>query len=206
MVWPTTFCYRSLLVRLDGSAVDQLDCIITRGADCVHQPPPYARLSPSYKRIVVGRAWTIALWQVSLGRTGSEHQENAVRHTPIIDTAHISRLVGQERFDYPPFEVGQVVLAQIEQATAKLAAETGLIPRSSSDGEHVAGIYHRRVTLSSGRFVMIEDGLGFQLVPWRPALDRRLGKDVKGVTSPGGVVHWHFGRRRGACNETLQCR
>ena len=27
------------------------------------------------------------------------------------------------------------------------------------------GIYRQRVTLASGRFAMIDDGLGFQLVP-----------------------------------------
>ena len=32
------------------------------------------------------------------------------------------------------------------------------------------GVYRQRVSLASGRFAMIDDGLGFQLVPWRPAL------------------------------------
>jgi type IV secretory pathway VirD2 relaxase len=86
---------------------------------------------------------------------------------------------------------------ELDETTAKLAAETGLTPRPSSGGEHVTGIYRRRVTLSSGRFAMIDDGLGFQLVPWRPALDQQLGKDVKGVMSPGGAVDWNFGRKRG---------
>jgi type IV secretory pathway VirD2 relaxase len=86
---------------------------------------------------------------------------------------------------------------EIDETAAKIAAETGLSPRPSSGGEHVTGIYRRRVTLSSGRFAMIDDGLGFQLVPWRPALDQQLGKDVKGVMSPGGAVDWNFGRKRG---------
>jgi hypothetical protein len=28
---------------------------------------------------------------------------------------------------------------------------------------------------------MIEDGLGFQLVPWRPALEQQFGRQVAGV-------------------------
>ena len=79
----------------------------------------------------------------------------------------------------------------------KLAAETGLAHRPSAEGEHVAGIYRQRVTLASGRFAMIDDGLGFQLVPWRPALEQQLGKQVAGVMSPGGSVDWSFGRKRG---------
>jgi Protein of unknown function (DUF3363) len=59
------------------------------------------------------------------------------------------------------------------------------------------GVYRQRVTLSSGRFAMIDDGMGFQLVPWRPALEQRLGKQGVGVMSPGGVADWSIDRRRG---------
>ena len=79
----------------------------------------------------------------------------------------------------------------------QFTAETGLAHRPTADGEHVAGIYRQRVTLSSGRFAMIEDGLGFQLVPWRPALERHLGKQVTGIMSPASTVDWTFGPKRG---------
>ena len=82
-------------------------------------------------------------------------------------------------------------------AAHSIAAETGLPYRPSAKDEHVAGIYRQRVTLSSGRFAMIDDGLGFQLVPWRPALDQQLGRQVSGVMMPGGKVDWSFGRKRG---------
>lgn len=85
----------------------------------------------------------------------------------------------------------------LDGAASKLSAETGLAYRPSADGEHVSGIYRQRVTLSSGRFAMIDDGMGFQLVPWRPALEQQLGKHVAGVMAPGGGVDWNFGRKRG---------
>ncbi|MDQ5959636.1 MAG: hypothetical protein QG592_715, partial [Pseudomonadota bacterium] len=53
------------------------------------------------------------------------------------------------------------------------------------------------VTLSTGRFAMIDEGLGFQLVPWRPALDQHLGQHITGTMSPGGSVDWALGRGRG---------
>ena len=56
----------------------------------------------------------------------------------------------------------------------RLAAITGLPARTAVEGEHVAGIYRQRVTLASGRFAMINDGLGFSLVPWTPTLERHL--------------------------------
>jgi type IV secretory pathway VirD2 relaxase len=82
-------------------------------------------------------------------------------------------------------------------AAAKLSAETGLTYRPSIEGEHVVGVYRQRLTLSSGRFAMVDNGLGFQLVPWRPALEQQLGRQVGGVLTPGGNVDWSFGRKRG---------
>jgi type IV secretory pathway VirD2 relaxase len=86
---------------------------------------------------------------------------------------------------------------ELNDAAGKIAAETRLVYRPSVEGEHVAGIYRQRAILSSGRFAMIDDGLGFQLVPWRPALEQQLGRQVSGVMMPGGGVDWSFGRKRG---------
>jgi type IV secretory pathway VirD2 relaxase len=86
---------------------------------------------------------------------------------------------------------------ELEAAAGKIAAETGLTYHPSATGEHVAGIYRQRVILSSGRFAMIDDGLGFQLVPWRPALEQQLGRQISGVMLPSGGVDWSFGRKRG---------
>ena len=86
---------------------------------------------------------------------------------------------------------------ELDEATANLTAETGLAYRPSAEGEHVAGVYRQRVTLASGRFAMIDDGMGFQLVPWRPALEHRLGQHVTGTLTPGGGVDWNIGPKRG---------
>jgi type IV secretory pathway VirD2 relaxase len=86
---------------------------------------------------------------------------------------------------------------ELNEAAGKITAETGLAYRPSRDGEHVTGIYRQRVTLSSGRFAIIDDGLGFQLVPWRPALDQQIGRQVAGMMLPNGGVDWSFGRKRG---------
>jgi type IV secretory pathway VirD2 relaxase len=85
----------------------------------------------------------------------------------------------------------------LREATARIAARTGLTPYESAPGSTIAGTYRERVTLASGRFAMIDDGLGFQLVPWRPALDRQLGQAVTGTMVPGGGIDWTFGRSRG---------
>jgi Protein of unknown function (DUF3363) len=86
---------------------------------------------------------------------------------------------------------------ELQETAAKISAEAELTYQPSAEGDHVAGVYRQRVTLASGRFAMIDNGLGFELVPWRPALDRELGKQVSGVMMPGGSVDWNFGRKRG---------
>jgi len=79
----------------------------------------------------------------------------------------------------------------------KLAAETGQPFNRAGSGEYVAGSYRQRFTLSSGRFAMIDDGLGFQLVPWTPSLEKQLGRHVSGIARDDGGIDWSFGRKRG---------
>jgi hypothetical protein len=86
---------------------------------------------------------------------------------------------------------------ELDATVARLSAETGLSHTPSSEGERIVGVYRQRVTLASGRFAMIDDGLGFQLVPWRPALEQHLGQQVSGVATSGGGVTWSIGRKIG---------
>ena len=86
---------------------------------------------------------------------------------------------------------------EVEALGEKLAAETGRPFTKAGTGEYVAGTYRQRFALASGRFAMIDDGLGFQLVPWTPSLERQLGQHVSGVSRGGGGVDWSFGRNRG---------
>ncbi|MFT8932604.1 MAG: DUF3363 domain-containing protein [Acetobacter syzygii] len=102
-----------------------------------------------------------------------------------------------ERVVFAPDLIGTLRQRDLDQAAARLAAQTGLEHRPAKGGEIVSGVYRQRVALSSGRFAMVDDGLGFQLVPWRPALEQKLGRQVSGTLSPGGSVDWNFGRKRG---------
>lgn len=85
----------------------------------------------------------------------------------------------------------------IERAGRALAAQRSREWRPAVPGNHLSGELVGSVQLSSGRFAMIDDGLGFSLVPWRPALEQYVGRVISGVTLPGGDVSWSFGRTRG---------
>jgi type IV secretory pathway VirD2 relaxase len=86
---------------------------------------------------------------------------------------------------------------ELDTASAKISAETGLPYHSLAEGESIAGVYRQRVSLASGRFAMIDDGLGFSLVPWTSSLERQLSRQVFGSVRSSGMIDWSFGRQRG---------
>jgi hypothetical protein len=85
---------------------------------------------------------------------------------------------------------------QLDATAAQVAAETGLTYRPLVEGETIAGTYRKRLNFASGRFAMIDDGLGFSLVPWRLAFERELGRQVSGIMREG-TFEWTLGRQRG---------
>ena len=86
---------------------------------------------------------------------------------------------------------------ELEALGEKLSGETGQPFNRAASGEYIAGSYRQRFTLASGRFAMLDDGLGFQLVPWTPSLEKQLGRHVSGVARDDGGIDWSFGRKRG---------
>ena len=90
---------------------------------------------------------------------------------------------------------------ELDSLAEKLAADTGMSFERAASGEYVAGSYRQRFALASGRFAMIEGpgpdgGLGFQLVPWSPSLEKQIGRHVCGVARDDGGIDWDFGRKR----------
>src|SRR6266481_5741577 len=77
-----------------------------------------------------------------------------------------------------------------------LAASRSLPFRATGDGETVQGVFKQTVQLSSGKFALVENAHEFTLVPWRPAIENRLGREVTGVVQ-GGSVSWQLGRKLG---------
>ena len=86
---------------------------------------------------------------------------------------------------------------EIETIGAQLSKEHGLTHRPVTPGLRVAGVYRQKLHLSSGRFAMIENGLGFQLVPWSASLDKKLGQEVSGIARGSSGMDWSLGRSRG---------
>ena len=70
---------------------------------------------------------------------------------------------------------------ELDEAAARISESAGQVYHPATEGEPVAGTYRQRLDLASGRFAMIDDRLGFTLVPWSPSLERYLGQQVSGT-------------------------
>ena len=89
--------------------------------------------------------------------------------------------------------IGTLARQEIERVGRQLAAERGLTFQPIHEGQTVRGKLLGSAQLASGRFAMVDDGLGFSLVPWRPVLEQEIGRQVMGMMR-GSDISWQFGR------------
>jgi type IV secretory pathway VirD2 relaxase len=92
--------------------------------------------------------------------------------------------------------IGALTHQEVERVGRQLAAERGLAFQPIREGQTVRGKLVGSAQLASGRFAMIDDGLGFSLVPWRPVLEKEIGRQVMGVMRSGDIS-WQLGRAIG---------
>jgi len=76
----------------------------------------------------------------------------------------------------PPDLLTALRQRDLDGVAKELATETGMVYRPLVDDERTTGVYRRMVVAASGRFAMLDDGVGFSLVPWRPVLEQRVGQ------------------------------
>ena len=81
-------------------------------------------------------------------------------------------------------------------AAQRIVSETGRAHRRLADGQSARGVFREALQLASGRYAVVDDGLGFSLVPWRPVLESRLGQQVT-ATMRGGIANFEWQRSRG---------
>ncbi|MCC8234754.1 DUF3363 domain-containing protein [Pinisolibacter aquiterrae] len=85
---------------------------------------------------------------------------------------------------------------EVARVGSELAFERPVSFRASVDGETVQGTFRRTVSLASGRYALVENAREFTLVPWRPVIDDRLGREVMGIVQ-GTSISWQLGKTRG---------
>ncbi len=85
---------------------------------------------------------------------------------------------------------------ELARIAGQLSDELGLSYAETVPGQRVEGTYRRSVMLASGRMAVIAKAREFTLVPWRPLLERQIGRPVAGLMQ-GEQVSWSIGRTRG---------
>jgi len=85
---------------------------------------------------------------------------------------------------------------EVDQAGRKLAQERGKSFYVPESGERISGTYRQSVQLVSGKYALVERSCEFTLVPWRPVIEKELGKQVSGLVRGDGIS-WELGRQRG---------
>jgi hypothetical protein len=91
--------------------------------------------------------------------------------------------------------IGTLQHQEVERVGRELAAQRGLAFAPVEEGLTVRGKVVGSTQLASGRFAMIDNGLGFSPVPWRPVLENKIGREVMGMMR-GEDISWQFSRTR----------
>ena len=99
------------------------------------------------------------------------------------------------QFSMWPGSIAALRQRELSAAAAQLSGELGLSFVQATEGERIEGVLRGRVDLASGRFALVENGCDFTLVPWRPVLERHLGKELSGVARHDSIS-WTIGRGR----------
>jgi type IV secretory pathway VirD2 relaxase len=84
---------------------------------------------------------------------------------------------------------------ELQRIAGQLSRELGAPFAEAEPGLPIEGTYRRSVQVGMMRMAVIENSREFTLVPWRPVLERQIGKEVSGIMR-GREVSWTFGRQR----------
>ncbi len=204
-------------MRRAGMAVERMaDGSWTIGADHLDQAAAYEarRLRDRPVEIETLSALSIAGLERAEAATWLDREIGSPTPVPVRDTgfgrevrlalaARRQWLMGQELADWDGGKVrlraNAIMLLQRREllgAGERLSGELGKPFVEAKMGGLVEGRLTRRVDLAGGRFALVEKSREFTLVPWRPVLEKQIGKTVTGLMRLDDVT-WQFGRGRG---------
>ncbi len=128
---------------------------------------------------------------------GAEVNSARYRRAERLIEMGLARQETDGRIIIPEKTVATLERREVARVGKQMAAESGLNFTQSKAGNYVSGTLIGPINLVSGRFAMIDDGMGFQLVPWQPILEQRIGRHITGVARDDGGIEWSLGRNRG---------
>jgi Protein of unknown function (DUF3363) len=140
----------------------------------------------------------IARERLAIADSGFGQQvNNALRRRAqrLVDMGHATAKDGN--IHIPASTVATLQRQEVERVGQQMARERGLTYVPAKAGDYVSHRLAGIASLVSGRFAMIDNGLGFQLVPWQPLLEKHIGRHITGLQREDGGIEWTLGRNRG---------
>ena len=133
----------------------------------------------------------VPLRDAGFGREASAAQ--AVRRQWLIEQELAEEVGGETHYRSDLLAVLQ--RRELLRVAGQLSEELELPFAEARPGVRIEGTLRRHVDMASGRFALVENSREFTLVPWRPALERQIGKQIGGVMRGDGIS-WTIGRGR----------
>ena len=118
----------------------------------------------------------------------------AARQQWLVEQELAQMEAGQVRI--APNAIARLQQRELVRVAGQLSRELGLGYVPSARGEPVEGKLARPIQIGDRKFALIEKSREFTLVPWRPVLERAIGRQVAGIMREGGI-DWTIGRSRG---------
>lgn len=100
-----------------------------------------------------------------------------------------------EGIAYRPGALAALQRRELLRLARRLSRELGHEFAETRKGDIVEGRVTRRIDAEGGRYALVEKAKQFTLVPWKPVLERHIGKEVAGLMRESGV-NWTIGRGR----------
>jgi len=117
------------------------------------------------------------------------------RRVTLVEMGH-ARRTPENVIRAPGDLVSRLERSEIERVGTSMATNKHAPFKMKAEGERVSGVFIGTANLISGKYAVVENAYEFTLVPWRPVMDDRLGRQISGVVRDSGIS-WDFTRTRG---------
>jgi type IV secretory pathway VirD2 relaxase len=117
------------------------------------------------------------------------------RRETLVEMGHARRMPNNV-IRAPGDLVSRLERSEIERVGKSMAADKHAPFKMKVEGERISGVFTGTTNLVSAKYAIIENAYEFTLVPWRPVMDDRLGRQISGVVRDSGIS-WDFTRTRG---------
>ena len=85
---------------------------------------------------------------------------------------------------------------ELRRVAGQMSSELGMNFVEARYDHEISGTFRKSIMVGDTKFAMIEKSREFTLVPWRPTLERAIGKQISGIMRDDGTS-WTIGRQRG---------